>query len=395
MLIAPSWGGMLNGLLTLRGAFDKVKTDPILKFMVVAVTAYGMATFEGPMLSVKLFNSLTHYTDWTIAHVHIGALGWNGFLTFGILYWIIPKLYNTKLHSKKLAEWHFWVGIIGIVLYAIPMYWTGFTQGMMWRQFDQSGMLLYPNFLETVTQLMPMYLLRSLGGLVYLLGVVFMIVNLWKTAKSGKLVRSETYQAPAITKKYKAHAGEGKLRFLERMPLTFHIAVLGVILVGGLVEMVPLFTIKSNVPTIASVSPYTPLELQGRDLYVREGCYTCHSRMIRPFRWETERYGEYSKSGEFIYDRPFQWGSKRLGPDLHREGLPPNKKSDSWHYYHMENPRATSPGSIMPSYKWLLTDKLDMGSTEAKISTMMFLGTPYPDGYAQKSRCRNSSKTNC
>jgi cytochrome c oxidase cbb3-type subunit I/II len=255
MLIAPSWGGMLNGLLTLRGAFDKVKTDPILKFMVVAVTAYGMATFEGPMLSVKLFNSLTHYTDWTIAHVHIGALGWNGFLTFGILYWIIPKLYNTKLHSKKLAEWHFWVGIIGIVLYAIPMYWTGFTQGMMWRQFDQSGMLLYPNFLETVTQLMPMYLLRSLGGLVYLLGVVFMIVNLWKTAKSGKLVRSETYQALAITKKYKAHAGEGKLRFLERMPLTFHIAVLGVILVGGLVEMVPLFTIKSNVPTIASVSP--------------------------------------------------------------------------------------------------------------------------------------------
>lgn len=383
MLIAPSWGGMLNGLLTLRGAFDKVRTDPILKFMVVAVTAYGMATFEGPMLSVKAFNSLTHYTDWTIAHVHVGALGWNGFLTFGILYWIFPKIYKTKLASRKLAEWHFWIGILGIVLYAIPMYWTGFTQGMMWRQFnpDGSGALLYQNFLETVTQLMPFYLLRSIGGLLYLVGVVFMVINLWKTAKGGSLVREETYKAPPLPKVYRGKK-ESTFRWLERMPLPFHVAVFIAIIIGGLVEIVPLYTVNSNVPTIASVQPYTPLELEGRDIYVREGCYTCHSQMVRPFRWETERYGEYSKSGEFVYDRPFQWGSKRLGPDLHREGVGKNRKSDSWHYLHMENPRSTSKGSIMPSFPWLLTDKLDLSGTESKISTLQFLGHPYPEGYA-------------
>ena len=149
-LIAPSWGGMINGLLTLRGAWDKVREDVILKFMVVAVTAYGMATFEGPMLSLKSVNAITHFTDWTIAHVHVGALGWNGFLTFGILYWLVPKLWRTDLHSKKLANWHFWIGTLGILFYAIPLYWAGFTQSLMWKEFTEAGQLKY-RFLETVT----------------------------------------------------------------------------------------------------------------------------------------------------------------------------------------------------------------------------------------------------
>jgi cytochrome c oxidase cbb3-type subunit I/II len=164
MLVAPSWGGMLNGLLTLRGAWDKVRQDPMLKFMVVAVTAYGMATLEGPTLAIKSVNSLSHYTDWTIAHVHTGALGWNGFLTFRMLYWLFPRLYRTKLYSVKLANYHFWIGLLGMMFYVVPMYFSGVTQGLMWKQFTADGFLQYPNFLETVIRLLPMHRLRAVGG---------------------------------------------------------------------------------------------------------------------------------------------------------------------------------------------------------------------------------------
>ena len=185
MLIAPSWGGMLNGLLTLRGAWDRVREDPVLKFMVVAVTAYGMATFEGPMLSLKNVNAIAHFTDWIIAHVHVGGLGWNGFLTFGMLYWMIPKMWQTKLYSVKLANAHFWIGTLGIIFYALPMYWAGFTQSLMWKQFGPDGFLVYKNFLETVVQIIPMYMLRAFGGLLYLIGAIMMSYNLVQTAKRG------------------------------------------------------------------------------------------------------------------------------------------------------------------------------------------------------------------
>ena len=383
MLIAPSWGGMLNGLLTLRGAWDKVREDPILKFMVVAVTAYGMATFEGPMLSVKSINALSHFTDWTIAHVHIGGLGWNGFLTFGVLYWLIPRLYGTQLYSKKLANWHFWIGFLGIVFYAVPMYWTGITQGLMWKQFTPEGNLQYPIFLETVLQLIPMYILRSIGGLLYLTGAIIGAYNLIKTAKQGSFIPEEEAQALPLAKQeahhYKNVYGH---RFLESRPVQFSIWVFIAVAIGGIVEIVPTLVVKSNIPTIASVKPYTPLELQGRDIYIREGCNTCHSQLVRPFRSETERYGEYSKAGEYVYDHPFLWGSKRLGPDLHRVG---GKYPDAWHYNHMKDPRSTSPGSIMPPYPWLITNKLDISTTPKKIRVMQKLGVPYPEGYDQKA----------
>lgn len=311
MLIAPSWGGMINGLLTLRGAWDRVRDNVELKFFVIAVTAYGMSTFEGPMLSLKSVNAVSHFTDWTIGHVHIGGLGWNGFLTFGILYWLIPKLFNTKLYSKKLASFHFWIGSLGIAFYAIPLYWAGFTQHFMWKEFTEDGVLRYPNFLETVVQILPMYKLRALGGLLYLTGALVMFYNLVKTMKAGSFVADEAAEAAALEKKYTGRDGHWH-RWIERKPVQMLVASLIVILIGGAVEMIPTFMVKSNVPTIASVKPYTPLELQGRDIYVREGCYTCHSQMIRPFRYETERYGEYSKPGEFVYDHPFQWGSKRI-----------------------------------------------------------------------------------
>ncbi len=380
MLIFPSWGGMINGLLTLRGAWDRVRDDVILKFMVVAVTAYGMATFEGPMLSLKSVSAIAHYTDWIVAHVHVGALGWNGMLTFGVLYWLIPRIFKTTLYSKKLAGYHFWLATLGILFYAIPMYWAGIQQSQMWTQFTEAGQLKY-TFLETVTYMKPFYAMRSLGGTLYLVGVFIMFYNIYKTVKSGKLVANEEAEAAPLAKEHVKHFGEHWHRVIERKPVRLMILSLIVILIGGIIEMIPTFMIKSNVPTISSVKPYTPLELQGRDIYVREGCYVCHSQMIRPFRSETERYGEYSKAGEFIYDKPFQWGSKRTGPDLAREGTGNLKKSDGWHFRHFREPSSMSEGSIMPAYPFMISQNIDTASTAAKINAMRSLGVPYNKGY--------------
>ncbi|MFA8434479.1 MAG: cytochrome-c oxidase, cbb3-type subunit I [Marinifilaceae bacterium] len=392
MLIAPSWGGMFNGLLTLRGAWDKVRDNAVLKFMVVAVTCYGMSTFEGPMMSLKWVNSLTHYTDWTIAHVHIGALGWNGFLTFGMLYYLAPKMWKTKLYSMKLANAHFWLGTLGMIFYALPLYFGAIVQTLMWKEFTPDGLLTYPNFLETITQILPMYHARVLGGALYLVGAVIMVYNLYKTVASGQFADNEAASAPALQTNSKRERGEGLHRWLERKPVQFMILSTIAILIGGAFEIIPTYLIKSNVPTIESVKPYTPLELQGRDIYIREGCNTCHTQMVRPFRSETERYGEYSKAGEFVYDHPHLWGSKRTGPDLAREGVKGGKmyKTNVWHYNHMLDPQKMNAQSIMPKYPWLIKDKLNISNTEAKINAMITLGVPYdkapyPDNYATKA----------
>lgn len=384
MLLMPSWGGMINGLLTLRGAWDKVRTEPVLKFFVVALTGYGMATFEGPMLSLKNVNAIAHFSDWIIAHVHLGALAWNGFLTFGMIYWLAPRLFKTSLYSKKLANIHFWSGTLGIVLYTIPMYVAGFVQASMWKQFNPDGTLTYGNFLETVTEIIPMYTLRAIGGTLYILGLFLLIYNVYKTAKAGSAVTDELAEAAPLQRiSSRRIAGEAWHTWLERKPVQLAILSTVAISIGGIIQIVPTILVKSNVPTITTVKPYTPLELEGRDLYIRESCVSCHSQMIRPFRSEVERYGDYSKAGEFVYDRPFLWGSKRTGPDLARIG---GKYSDNWHFNHMWDPQSTSSGSIMPAYKWLITDKLDRSKTQAKMRTLVKLGVPYSDqeiDYAQ------------
>ena len=382
MLIAPSWGGMLNGLLTLRGAWDRVRDDAMLKFMVVALTCYGMATFEGPMLSLKNVNVISHFTDWTIAHVHVGGLGWNGMFTFGLLYWLFPRLYRTKLYSQKMANQHFWIATLGIILYAIPMYIAGFMQGLMWQDFKADGTLVNGDFLKTVVELKPFYMLRSLGGLLYLSGAILMFYNLIKTAKSGSLLANEDAEAVVSRNANVSHKGEYWHKAIERKPVQFMILSLVVVAIGGIAEIIPTMIVKDNVPTIASVKPYTPLELEGRDLYIREGCYNCHSQLIRPLRFETVRYGEYSKSGEFVYDHPFQWGSKRTGPDLAREG---GLRSNIWHYNHMFRPKVVSPGSIMPAYTWMHDNDLDVSLIEKKIRAMQTMGVPYPKGYDKKA----------
>jgi cytochrome c oxidase cbb3-type subunit I/II len=390
MLWAPSWGGMINGLLTLRGAWHKVVDDPILKFFVVGITAYGMSTFEGPMLSIKSVNALAHYTDWIIAHVHTGALGWNGFITFGMVYWLLPRLFQAPLHSKKLMEVHFWIATFGIILYVLAIYSAGVTQGLMWRAFDETGRLMYPDFVETVLRLLPMYWVRVVGGSMYIVGVILLLYNLIMTwrARPGRY-EVPVIRAAALAPRYEAPAeapvAGGLLarisamryhRAWERLPITFTALTTLAVVVASLFEILPTFLIRSNVPTIAAVKPYTPLELYGRDMYIAEGCFNCHSQQIRPLRYETERYGEYSKPGESVYDHPFLWGSRRIGPDLARTG---GKYPNLWHVRHFDNPQEIAAGSIMPSYKHFATRTIKWDVLAKRVGTMAMLGVPYGD----------------
>jgi cytochrome c oxidase cbb3-type subunit I/II len=428
-LWAPSWGGMLNGLLTLRGAWDRVRQDPVLKFFVAALTFYGMATFEGPLLSIKSVSALGHYTDWIIGHVHGGTLGWNGFMAAGLFYWLVPKLYKTRLYSEKAADIHFWMGTLGILLYMGSMWFSGISQGLMWRAWSEDGGLMY-NFVETLNAIIPMYMIRALGGTLYLVGYLVMVYNLVKTATSGEAFNEEVSveDEPAWQKEKsmglmdillsKAVLGssvgiallcllfypgsiayivslialillglwafhgfkqvQGFHRFIEAHPLAMALLTALAVLIGGLVELIPAITLKEAVPLAQDQSqhqrPYTPLELAGRDVYLSEGCYYCHSQMIRPFKDEYVRYGAPSHAEEFIYDHPFQWGSKRTGPDLHREG---GKRDHLWHYRHFINPRDISSGSNMPNYAFLATSKSDPELAAGRISLMKTLGVPY------------------
>jgi cytochrome c oxidase cbb3-type subunit I/II len=378
-LIAPSWGGMINGLLTLRGAWDRLRTDTILKFFVTGITFYGMSTFEGPMMSIKAVNALSHYTDWTIAHVHGGALGWNGFIAFGMIYWLIPKLWKVEVYSKKLMNVHFWIATLAIVLYMTSMWTAGITQGLMWKEFTKSGALQYPDFVETVTKIVPFYGIRLIAGLMYLTGITIMLYNFFKSVAASSAARSDLSDTVASAPRYydeDVGTNHGWHHKLEGRALQFSVFTMVAVLIGGLFEIIPLVLSKPTDAQAAIIHPYTPLELEGRDIYIREGCYTCHSQMIRPFKDEEIRYGKPSEGYEFVYDRPFQFGSKRTGPDLHRVG---GKYSHFWHYRHMYDPRSMSSGSIMPAYPWLYSDKLDTSSTQAKLKTLQTLGTPYSD----------------
>ncbi len=435
MLWAPSWGGMLNGLLTLRGAWHKLRTDPVLKFFAAAVTFYGMATFEGPLLSIKSVNALGHYTDWIIGHVHAGALGWNGFMAAGMIYWLLPRLWNKPLYSVALANLHFWLGTVGILLYVAAMWTSGITQGVMLGATTEGGTVLaYPNFLDTLNTIRPMMLMRVIGGGLYLVGWLIMAYNFWQTIRGAQPVNGtiEVFEDEEV---YAPDTGLSLARTFLNPPVVFSVGAVGLacawmfggdilslaglaglllccvlafsffetgkknwgdwyerllvnslpftilttlaVVAGGLIQIIPVVVANraSNVEDRRQV-PYTPLELAGRDIYVREGCYNCHSQMIRTLVPDVLRYGDYSRLGESIYDHPFQWGSKRTGPDLAREG---GKYPNIWHLRHMEDPRSISVGSNMPNYPWLLANALDTATLPAKIAVQRTLGTPYPN----------------
>jgi cytochrome c oxidase cbb3-type subunit I/II len=447
MLWAPSWGGMLNGLLTLRGAWDRVRTDPVLKFFAMGVTFYGMSTFEGPLLSIKSVSALAHYTDWIVGHVHGGALGWNGFMAAGMFYWLVPRLWNTKLRSVALADAHFWMGTFGILLYITSMWISGVNQGLYWRALDGDGFLKYPDFVEGLRASRVLYMMRLAGGVAYLAGFLLMTGNLLATIRQGRAVNGEAQVvvpatsssislwrlmggAPVVISALAiavsvllgiasplltpllltvsvvivvaaivcngiyVRENRGWHRLLEGRPLAMTVLALFAILVGGVVELVPVIVLRREVPVIPEAvaadaredivavdakrvqKPCSPLELAGRDIYVREGCYNCHSQMIRPLRHETLRYGEFSRAEEYVYDHPFQWGSKRTGPDLHRVG---GKYPNLWHYEHMKDPRSTSPDSNMPSYSWLHEQSADLEGLPTKLEALRKVGVPYTD----------------
>lgn len=377
MLWAPSWGGMINGLLTLRGAWDRVRTEPILKFFVAGLTFYGMATFEGPLLSIKSVNALAHYTDWIIAHVHAGTLGWNGFIIFAMVYWLVPKLWKTEIYSLKLTNFHFWTAFLGTLIYILSMWTAGITQGLMWRAVDSSGYLVYPDFITTVLKIVPLYMIRTVGGMLYLFGFLVMFYNIVKTiAKAPKATSPEVVSAYRLSPVPLTSLGVEAHRKLEGLPAVFSILTFIAVGVGTFIELVPTFLAGDYVTATPALKPYTGLQLHGRDIYVREGCYVCHSQMVRPILSETLRYGDYTREQESMYDRPFQWGSKRIGPDLARLG---GKYPDLWHYRHMLDPREVTSGSIMPAYPWLYRDKTDFGLIQKKLRVMKSLGVPYSD----------------
>lgn len=375
ILWAPSWGGMINGLMTLKGAWDRVRKEPVLKFFATSITFYGMATFEGPLMAIKSVNALAHYTDWVVGHVHSGTIGWNVMLISGILYYLIPKMFNTKLYSDKLANFHFWSTTVGLVLYIFSMLAAGITQGLMWRAIDTTtGQLVYPNFVETVTKIVPMYWVRGFGGLFVLTGFIVMLYNLWKTIKlADKPNDNEVYTAYSLDRSKDSATGHRKL---EGLTALFTVLTVIAVLVGSAIEILPSILASKWIEKDPRVTPYTSLEIAGRDIYIREGCYVCHSQMIRTMAHEEIRYGKASQASEFIYDRPFQWGSRRIGPDLQRLG---GKYSDLWHYRHMYDPREVTAGSIMPVYPWLFKKKTDLGVLSKKLSVMQALGVPYSD----------------
>ena len=435
MLWAPSWGGMLNGLLTLRGAWDKLRTDPVIKFFVAGVTFYGMSTFEGPLLSIRAVNQLSHYTDWTIGHVHSGTLGWNGFMAAGMIYWMVPRLWKTRLHSEGWANMHFWIGLIGILIYVAAMWVSGVTQGLMLSEITEEAAPKY-RFLETLAAIRPLMLLRAVGGTLYLLGWILLVVNVFKsiagkevndgvvdvvvekTAKDRQMgilggIFSEPVlymlvgiagfclwfvfrdnQIPALgglvlglvcsvlaIKGFKARSvswTNWHEKLLENWA-PFSVLAFVAVAIGGVVQILPTVMLNRDKNVEDRLQErYTPLELAGRDIYISEGCYNCHSQQIRTLAHEVIRYGDWSRLGESIYDHPFQWGSKRTGPDLAREGDPRNKRNNVWHYQHLMDPRNLSPGSNMPAYTWLESKKADLKALPGKIKVQRTVGVPYP-----------------
>jgi cytochrome c oxidase cbb3-type subunit I/II len=389
MLWIPSWGGMINGILTLRGAWDKLRTDPIVKFFIAAATFYGMSTFEGPLLSIKSVSALGHYTDWIIAHVHGGALGWNGLLAFGMIYYMVPKLWKTRSCNVSWMNIHFWTATVGIMVYMLAMWASGITQGLMWMGIDDAGKLLYPDFVQTVTQIVPLYWVRALGGLLYLGGFILMLVNVYQTIKSGtaNYNEEEKFQYPRyIPQKVSLFAKGFTHERLEGMPMVLAALAFAGILVGSIIELVPFLTANKYVDASYAqeliVKPYSPLQQLGRDIYVREGCYTCHSQMIRKLDFDVLRYGAESRIEESKWDHPFQWGSKRTGPDLARVG---KKYPNLWHFRHMNNPTDVVSHSIMPSYPWLLHNKVNFDILPKKLSVLKTLGVPYSDEQVQNA----------
>ena len=414
LLLAPSLAGILNGLLTLRGTGARLRTDPVLKFLAAALLFAAIAALEAPLLGTHAASGLLQYSDWIGGHVHLGALGWDGFMAAALLYWIVPRLWGTELRSPAAAGAHFYLATVGLLLYVSSMWIAGATQGAMWRAEDAAGRLTY-TFIETAVALELPYWGRAVGGALYLAGFLVMVVNLGLTIRRGRPVDEEEEVAaaggvrPTCARRIllgrpvliaalvmvlvvaaglsnalaavgllmvalllglagaaaRALDAPGDLSWHQRLEgsgLALAILIAAAVLFTAAVQLAPIVAAAPTAPR----ARYTPLEEAGRQVYIAEGCAACHSQMIRPFLWEVARYGEVSTPADSAGDRPALWGSRRIGPDLARIG---GRHDDDWHRRHLIDPRTVAFASRMPSYR-----HLDDGEMTALIAYLQRLG---------------------
>ena len=397
MLWMPSWAGVANGLCTLSGAWQKVRGDLALRFIVIGLIVYGLTSLESALLSFKSVNGFLHYTDWELAHTHLVQMGWIGFTTFGMIYWLLPRLYPTQIANNGLVQLHFWLSAIGLVLTVVPEYCSGFVQATKWSQLSDLGRLQF-SFIEALQSVAGFWWIRLLGGCIYLAGLlafslkVALALCLKPTCNESScqpLVRNQSpsvdwSESPSllvgkpvldIASKIDQFAMLDWHRKLEQQPMRLAVLIGFAVGLLSLLQLLPMLAVNNVVPPIASVQPYTPLELVGRDIYVSQGCQNCHTQTVRPLVHESQRYGAISQGGEFAFDRPVQWGNRRIGPDLARKGG--GVQSSLWHWRHLENPPAMTPETVMPVFKQLHASALDLSDIGRKIETLAKLGTPY------------------
>ena len=392
-------GSVSNILATFRGAEVQKPADPRIRFLKFGTLLLGFYAAEEIFLSVKSIQAQVNYTEWMTAHFYLGSLGCGGMLILGMSYWMIPRLFQTEIASAKAVGLHFWLGAIGVLLCVLPGYAAGVVQAFAWNAMDDLGNLKF-DFAESNSFLKMMWSLQMLGGMAYVAGMAVMLVIHARTwlkrarpyavpvhhVESGKEPnRTVSNPEPAsvledvpvlnFAKKVDVWTRLSWHRELECAPRKLGIFVVLAVLLAFIIEVVPVFVFpNANAPKIASVRPLTPLELMGRHIYLVEGCANCHTQMVRPLMAETKRYGEFSQPGEFIYDQPAQWGSRRIGPDLARES---GKQTSFWHWQHLDNPRHSNPKSSMPSYRYLLDRPIDFSQVDELVQTAKTRGLPY------------------
>jgi cytochrome c oxidase cbb3-type subunit I/II len=416
ILWMPCWAGLVNGLFTVAGSWQKVKELNALRFMIVGLVIYGWTSMESSLLSFKGLEAIVHYTDWEIAHAQAEQLGWIGFMTFGMIYWLLPRLYSMRVANSGSSGLHFWLASVGLVLIVVPGYLAGAIQSQKWSQMSELGRLQY-SFIESLEAVLPFWWMRVFGFVVYLMGLGTLCACVFSALTNGAS-RNEINLLPALSKgnddletpvKSSNLVGKPVLemalkidqwstlewhRKLERQPVRF-LALIGTSICGlSCMQLLPILALESSVPRIESVQPYTPLELIGREIYVSQGCHNCHSQTVRPLVHESQMYGAISEGGEFAYDRPVQWGNRRIGPDLARKGG--GVQSSLWHWRHLENPPVMTPKTVMPAFQFLHESKLSFDDLGKKIAVLSKLGTPYDmsseDGQSLESKFADQAK---
>ncbi len=398
MLWLPSWAGLVNVLAVFamaKGAWGKLRQDASSKFLIAGLLVFGFTSLESSILSIKSVHAMVHYTDWEVAHWDAFMLGWIGFTVFGTIYWLMPRLVHCNL--KRWSQLHFVLAVAGLLFTVLPEYASGFVQARKWSQLSDMGKLDY-SFMESLQSVSWLWGMRLIGGVIYLAGLFGLALNMLLLLGAKAVQESPQLSAkqslvepsPESFATVSALAGKPVLEFatkldrfamlhwhrrLERQPIRF--ALLIALAVGSLslLQIGAMLGSKKFVAPIPSVQPYTPLEWIGREIYVSHGCQNCHSQMVRPLVYESQRYGAISQAAESIFDRPSLWGERRIGPDLAREGG--GRQSSFWHWRHFENPPAMTQGTVMPTFKHLLATKLPLAKIGEHIRDLSALGIPY------------------